>query len=79
LASAVIWGYPGSNVSLSDCISAKLQADLAEFTINGFNNTDFYDISNVVCPSDPPASLPFAVSFRMLSQLKEKKHMSSCT
>ncbi|CAK9236086.1 unnamed protein product [Sphagnum troendelagicum] len=47
LASAVIWGYPGSNVSLSDCISAKLQADLAEFTINGFNNTDFYDISNV--------------------------------
>ncbi|CAK9881769.1 unnamed protein product [Sphagnum jensenii] len=47
LASAQIWGYPGSNASLSDCISAKLQADLAEFTINSSNNTDFYLISNV--------------------------------
>jgi hypothetical protein len=73
LASAVIWGFPGSNASLSDCISAKLQADLAEFTINSSSNTDFYDISNVVCPSDPPASLPFPASFRMFSQLKKKK------
>lgn len=72
LASAQMWGYPGSNVSLSDCISARLQADLAEFTINSSNNTDFYLISNVVCPSDPPASLPFPASFRMLSQLKKK-------
>jgi hypothetical protein len=47
LASAVIWGYPGSNASLPDCISAKLQADLAEFTINSSNNTDSYLISNV--------------------------------
>jgi hypothetical protein len=47
LASAVIWGFPGSNASLSDCISAKLQADLAKFTINSSNNTDSYLISNV--------------------------------
>jgi hypothetical protein len=72
LASAVIWGYPGDSVSISDCISAKLQADLAEFTINGSSNTDLYAISNVVCLSDPPASLPFPASFRMLSQLKKK-------
>ncbi len=72
LASAMIWGYPGNNINISDCISAKLQADLAEFTINGSNNTDSYDISNVVCPSGPPASLPFPASFIMLSQLKRK-------
>jgi hypothetical protein len=51
LASAMIWGYPGDNASISDCISAKLQADLAEFTINGSingsSNTDSYHISNV--------------------------------
>ncbi len=50
LTSAMIWGYPGNNASsISDCISAKLQADLAEFNISGSNNTDLYQISNVVC------------------------------
>ncbi len=76
--SVVIWGFPGNSGAISDCMSAKLQADLAEFTINGTNNTDSYDISNVVCPSGPPASLPFPACFRMLSKFKKKKkHMSS--
>jgi hypothetical protein len=77
LASAVIWGYPGDSVSISDCISAKLQADLAEFTINGSSNTDLYAISNVnaynfgitiipqginSCPS-PSCSIPNITNF----------------
>jgi hypothetical protein len=73
LASAVMWGYPGNLSDISDCNSTKLQANLAEFSINGSSNTDSYYISNVVCPSGPPASLPFPASFRMLSRLKKKK------
>jgi hypothetical protein len=69
-----MWGFPGNLGNTSDCNSAKLQADLAEFTINGSSNTDSYYISNVVCPSGPAASLPFPASFRMLSQLKGKKN-----
>jgi hypothetical protein len=42
----VIWGYPGSSADSTDCINAKPQADLAEFTIN-VSNQDSYDISNV--------------------------------
>ncbi len=75
--SVEIWGFPGDSTDDSDCSSSQLQADLAEFTINGSSNTDSYQISNVVCPSVPPASLPFPASFRMLSQLKKKNHMSS--
>jgi hypothetical protein len=79
LASAVMWGFPGNLGDISDCNSTKLQADLAEFTINGSSNTDSYYISNVVCPSVPPASLPFPASFRMLSQLQKKKtHTHTC-
>jgi hypothetical protein len=62
----VIWGYPGSSADPGDGNNAKPQADLAEFTINGFSNQDSYDISNVVCPSSPPAPfrrlLPVQVS-----------------
>jgi len=78
LTSAMIWGYPGNNASsISDCISAKLQADLAEFNISGSNNTDLYQISNVnaynlgitiipqginSCPS-PSCSIPNITNF----------------
>jgi hypothetical protein len=51
----VIWGYPGGSADPTDCNKAKPQADLAEFTINGFSNQDSYDISIVVCPSSPHA------------------------
>ncbi|CAK9216038.1 unnamed protein product [Sphagnum troendelagicum] len=44
----LIWGYPGSSASPIDGNNAKPQADLAEITINGFSNTDSYDLSNVV-------------------------------
>jgi hypothetical protein len=44
----LIWGYPGSSANPIDGNNAKPQADLAEFTINGFSNTDSYDLSNVV-------------------------------
>jgi hypothetical protein len=43
----LIWGYPGGSADPTDCNTAKPQADLAEFTINGFSNQDSYDISNV--------------------------------
>jgi hypothetical protein len=43
----LIWGYPGSNANPIDGNNAKPQADLAEITINGFSNTDSYDLSNV--------------------------------
>jgi hypothetical protein len=43
----VIWGYPGGSADPTDCNNAKPQADLAEFTINGSSNQDFYDISTV--------------------------------
>ncbi|CAM6024766.1 unnamed protein product [Sphagnum balticum] len=77
LASAVMWAFPGNSVNLSDCIPAKLQADLAEFTINGSSNTDSYYISNVnaynlgitinpqgnnSCPS-PSCSIPNITNF----------------
>jgi hypothetical protein len=77
LASAMIWGFPGDNATISDCTSAKLQADLAEFTINVSNNTDSYYISNVnaynlgitinpqginSCPS-PSCSIPNITNF----------------
>jgi hypothetical protein len=44
---AVIWGYPGPTADPTNGTNAKPQADLAEITINGFNNTDSYDLSNV--------------------------------
>ncbi|CAM6068481.1 unnamed protein product [Sphagnum tenellum] len=44
----LIWGYPGSSASPIDGNNAKPQADLAEITINGFSNTDSYDLSNVI-------------------------------
>ncbi|CAK9235781.1 unnamed protein product [Sphagnum troendelagicum] len=43
----VIWGYPGGSADPTDCNKAKPQADIAEFTINGFSNQDAYDISIV--------------------------------
>jgi hypothetical protein len=45
--SVEIWGFPGDSTDDSDCSSSQLQADLAEFTINGSSNTDSYQISNV--------------------------------
>ncbi len=44
----VIWGYPGPTADPTNGTNAKPQADLAEITINGFNNTNSYDLSNVV-------------------------------
>jgi len=73
--SLVIWGLPGNSGSAQGCFSAQPQADQAEFTINvSSSNTDSYQISNVVCPSGPPASLPFPAPFRRLSQKKTCHH-----
>ena len=46
--AGVIWAFPGGSGSSSVGNNAKPQANLAEFTINGANGQDYYDISNVV-------------------------------
>jgi hypothetical protein len=48
--SCVIWGYPGGSANPTDGNNAKLQANLAEFTICA-GGENYYGISIVVCPS----------------------------
>ncbi|KAJ7561150.1 hypothetical protein O6H91_03G018600 [Diphasiastrum complanatum] len=43
----IVWGFPGSSGNPGDGNNAKPQANLAEFTINGFSSQDSYDISVV--------------------------------